>query len=416
MDTPPWVEVPAPHEALEMVVVIPAYDERETLPEVLDALDLGGLEADQVEVWVCVNHSRASEEAVKEANRATLAELRRREDPFSLHIIDRASPGRAFDPEIAGVGEARRLLMDLAVARLTEVGRPKSGLIPCLDGDSPPDRRYLEDVRSEMREGGETALAGVCRHRHPIPEEGEHGQAMISYEAWMRYFEVALEHTGTPYAYQSIGSCMVLSAGGYVLAGGVPPREALSDFYLLQKVTKAGGWGSVKKLKEPMVRPSARPSTRVPRGTGPSVRASMEEGETRFVWVEPPEVFVELRRFFEAVRPGFSDPGVLREAASPAIRARMEDWGGWRTVAKLRRHAPDEARFERQFHTWFDSLKIVKCANRRREAEGGRWIFEAVAEIADEAGLETAPAPPSGEATLRDWRRLLGYLRSLEDQ
>ena len=398
-----------------MVVVIPAYDEEETLPSVLDALELGSLQPGQVEVLVCINHSEAAGEGVKQANRATMRALERRDDPFALHVVDRASEGRAFPEEAAGVGEARRLLMDLAVERLTGVGRPGSGLMACLDGDSPPDPGYLEAVYEEMHGGKETALAGVCRHRHPIPKEGEHGRAMMSYEAWMRYFECALELTGTPYAYQSIGSCMVLSCNGYILAGGVPPREALSDFYLLQKVTKAGGHGSVRKLKGPMVRPSARPSTRVPRGTGPSIRASMEKEETRFIWVEPPEVFVELKRFFEAVRPGFRAPRVLQEAASVAISERLDDWGGWATIEKLRRHAPDEERFERQFHTWFDSLKIVKCANRRRESEGGRRIFEAVVKIADEAGLAEAPAPPSESVGLEDWRRLLGYLRALEE-
>ena len=418
VDMPPWVELDEPRDELRICVVIPAYDELGNVEEVIEALDVDELSPAAVEVLVCVNNAEDSPPEAKEANRRTIEVLRALDTPFALHVIDRATEGRAYPAEDAGVGRARRLLMDTATRRLHRVGRGAEGLMACLDGDSPPDSGYLDAVWCEMSQAPPSALAGVCRHRHPLPDDPVHAEAIIAYENWMRYFESALHLTGTPYAFQSIGSCMVLTARGYAQADGVPPREALSDFYLLQKIVKTGGAGSVIQLREPMVRPSARPSTRVPRGTGPSVRASMHHGDDRFVWVEPPRAFFELRSLFAAVEPGFRDPQVLRDAASPFLFEVVDRWNGWKTIDKLREHAPDEARFERQFHTWFDSLKVVKFANRSQEKFGGVFVFQALRRLLDEAGYsalrgQIADVAPE-EAMLDDWRNMLKVMRGAE--
>lgn len=422
MEAPSWIDLPAPAAQLRVCVVIPAYDELETIEAVILSLDVEELTPEQVEILVCVNNTVDSPARAQQANRKTIDLLHRlqKEVPFALHILDRATEGRAFATDAGGVGHARRLLMDLATARLFEVGRFERGLIACLDGDSPADSGYLDDVSREMNRGSARSrpLAGVCRYRHPIPTEEEHARAIITYESWMRYFEAALQLVKTPYAFQSIGSCMVLTARGYAQADGVPPREALSDFYMLQKVVKTGSWGSVIRLRKPLVRPSARPSTRVPRGTGPSVRASMERAEGRFEWVEPPRAFLELRRFFAALEAGFEDPGALRQAASPFLAEIIERWNGWTAIDSLRENAPDSRRFQRQFHTCFDSLKIVKFANRSREKWGGVFLFDAIAELKDAGafGGELSFSSPSHGQTpgLSERIELLQALRSCD--
>ncbi len=413
---PPWIELAAPNEELRICVVIPAYDELTTIESVIRSLHVDELPDDAVELLVCVNNPEDAPKRVLEANRATIDRLRGLDSSFPIHVLDRSTTGRAFPPERAGVGHARRLLMDLATRRLYETGRSEDGLIACLDGDSPADPGYLDAIWREFAAAPPTALAGVCNYRHPIPDDPEHARAIISYEAWMRYFEAALKFTDTPYAFQSIGSCMVLTAAGYARADGVPPKEALSDFYLLQKVAKTGGRGAVMELRQPLVRPSARPSTRVPRGTGPSVRASMHHGEERFVFVEPPSAFFDLRRFFSAIRPAFAQPQTLQSAASPFLSEILSRWNGWKTIDKLRAHAPDPQRFERQFHTWFDSLKIVKYANRSREHRGAVFLFDALRELLTQTGaLDVAAQIPDvspKQARIDDWRRLLDVLRA----
>ncbi len=419
--------LPAPSNELRVCVVIPAYDEFEHLGDVLDGLVDASQDPRCFETIVVVNNPAGAPDEIVEANVRTLRMLRNRRPPYKLHVVDRASPGSAFPDDAAGVGHARRLAMDLAVARLAEAGRFADGLIGCLDGDSPPDPGYVDAICAEMDAPGfpaegceERPLAGVCRHRHPIPDDPEHARALITYESWMRYFELGLRHTSTPYAYQSIGSCMVVTAAGYALADGVPTREALSDFYLLQKITKTSGRRTVRNLERPLVRPSARPSGRVPRGTGPSVRQTMHSSGDRFVCVEPPSTFEHLRRWFAALSDGFTRPELLRERASDPLRAFLDDHDAWETLAKLREHAPDAERFVAQTHQWFDSLEIVKYANERRRARGAVWLFEALRELLDEAGhpelAARLPDSDRDEADLAERVEVLELLRTHELQ
>lgn len=405
-----------PSPDLRAAVVIPAYDELDRIEAVVGSLDANDLSPDAAEIIVVVNNADTAEEAVVRRNVATLERLEELETRYPLRLVDRCSPGEAFPAARSGVGWARRIGMDLAVARLAEVDAPRGGLIPCLDGDSPAGEGYLDTLVETFRD--DDALAGVCRYRHPIPDDPAHARAIVTYETWMRYFGLGLHHTTTPYAYQSIGSCMVLTGVGYALADGVPTREALSDFYLLQKVTKIAGRRTVRCLREPCVYPSARPSPRVPRGTGPSVRQTMEDSGERFECVEPPETFMALRRWLTAIPAGFDEPDRLRAAAEPSLAAFIDDHDGWETLQKLRRHAPDADRFTAQVHQWFDSLKIVKYANERRRESGGTWMFDALRRLLEGAGHPSLAArmPEAGrhEATLEERREVLDLMRARE--
>ena len=390
---PEAASLPDPPSDLRICVVIPAYDELDRIEAVLDSLEKAtDGEQPVFETIVCVNQAETAPPEIARANSKTLELLDDKTTSYPLHVLDRASEGRRFPRDAAGVGEARRRLMDLAMQRLTKAGHPRDGLIACLDGDSPAEPGYLDAIVDEMADAGEEALAGVCRYRHPIPDDPEHARAIVTYETWMRYFELGLHHIETPYAYQPIGSCMVLTTHGYALADGVPTLEALSDFYLLQKVAKVGGFGAVRRLHEPVVRPSARPSDRVPRGTGPSVQRTMHESDDRFENVEPPTAFHHLHVWLDAVPAGFDSPDLLREKASDPLRTFLADHGARDVLPKLRRNAPDAEHFAEHVHRWFDSLKIVKYANQRARSNGRTWIFEALRQLLTLAGHDALAA------------------------
>jgi glycosyltransferase involved in cell wall biosynthesis len=433
-DVPEVDTLSAPHPELRASVVIPAFDELDNVGEVIASLEAASETPEVFEVIVVVNNAADAPAEKVAANQATIASLEGLEVGFALHVVDRSSPGKAYDPEVAGVGLARREGADLALARLARVGRGRDGLMPCLDGDSPVAPGYIDQIIAEFDAQPEM-LAGVCRYRHPVPDEGQerdekHAQAIAAYEAWMRYWEAAMVLTGSPYAFQSIGSCMVLSARGYALADGMPTLQALSDFYVLEKVVKAGGAGPnqaspVRQLEAPLVYPSARPSERVPRGTGPSVRMQMETGTTRFEMAEPPGVFFALNSLFDAVHEGFRRPEALRNAVdssdayAPMLAKLLEEYladiNAWENFAKLRDNAPTAAHFERHFHTWFDNLKIVKFANIAKRSRGGVWIFDAVRAVYAALGIDVAvPDVAAGEASVADWLELLDVLRGAE--
>jgi hypothetical protein len=408
-----------PRDELRACIVIPVYDELENLPDVIRSLERASREPECFEVLVVVNNAADAPADKVEANQKTIAFLRSEiTTAFPLHVLDRSSPKTAYNPEVAGVGRARREGCDLALMRLQSVGRVDDGILPNLDGDSPVAPRYVDDVLAEFAERPEM-LAGVCRYRHPIPDHPEHAEAIVAYETWMRYFAAALTWTETPYAFQSIGSCMALSAHGYALADGMPQLEALSDFYMLQKVAKVGGFGAVRQFTRPFVYPSARPSPRVPRGTGPSVTQRMDGGGHKFDFVEPPQAFRQLRRLFRAVRDGYQKPDVLRDAGSVDILADfLGEQDAFQTFDKLRENAPSAAHFEAQFHTWFDSLKIVKFANDTRRELGGAWITDALPIVLEGVDLpmlaKDIPAVDEDEVTLEQRRAVLELLRTHE--
>lgn len=419
--------LPAPHPELRASVVIPAYDELDNIGPVIESLKAASETPEVFEVIVVVNNSRDAAEEKVEANRKTMAMLDEMLTPFALHVVDRVNGERAYDPVVAGVGLARREGADLALERLATVGCSSDGLMPCLDGDSPVAPGYIDQLLAEFDAHPEM-LAGVCRYRHPVPDDPEHARAIAAYEAWMRYWEAAMVLTGSPYAFQSIGSCMVITARGYALADGMPTLQALSDFYVLEKVIKAGGRGAVRQLEKPLVYPSARPSERVPRGTGPSVRMQMETGTTRFEMAEPPGVFFALGSLFDAVQEGFRHPRALRnaidssDAYAPMLAKLLEEYldeiDAWPTFAKLRDNAPTSAHFARHFHTWFDNLKVVKFANVAKRSRGGVWIFDAVRDLYAALGLaEVASRVPRvgpDEVDVARWCELLDVLRDSE--
>ncbi|MFW5968791.1 MAG: hypothetical protein ACOCV2_14800 [Persicimonas sp.] len=415
-EVPGAEELPAPGDELRASVVIPAYDELDAIGKVLGSLEAASERPECFEVIVVVNNADDTDDRVVERNRETIALLEGLDTPFALHVIDRSAPGRAYDAEVAGVGLARREGCDLALMRLHEAGRALDGLIPCLDGDSPVAEGYIDAALAAF-DADEAMLAGVCRYRHPIPDDEEHARAICAYEGWMRYWEAALLLTGTPYAFQSIGSCMVLTARGYALADGMPTLQALSDFYVLEKVVKAGGRGAVRQLDEPMVYPSARPSGRVPRGTGPSVQMQLDSETDRFAMAEPPRVFFTLREYFSKVAEGFDDPALLLPpTGDERLDAFLEHRSAEETLQKLRDNAPTARHFERHFHTWFDNLQIVKFANATRRAEGGVWLLDAARRVYRSLGLlEAAEAVPEvgpERAEVDDWRAFLEAARA----
>lgn len=348
--------LPSPNPALRASVVIPAYDELEHLGEVLESLARASERPEVFEVIVVINNATDAPAHIVEANRQTAALLADLETDFALHTIDRYSREKAYASDIAGVGLARREGADLALGRLLKVGQAAGGILPCLDGDSPVAPGYIDQIIAEF-DANPRMLGGVCRYRHPIPSGEEeaalrHGRAIMAYEAWMRVYEAEMLLLGSPYAFQSIGSCMVLSARGYAQADGMPTRQALSDFYILEKMVKTGGRGAVCQLEAPMVYPSARPSARVSRGTGPSVRMQIETGTSRFERIEPPQAFEALQGLFAAVHTGFNQPDALREAVTePLLADYLARNNAWSIFSKLRKNAAQSTQFERQFHT-----------------------------------------------------------------
>jgi len=370
---------PAPRPDLRLVVVIPALAEKESLLAVLASLASGSKRLPQVEVMVVVNHRQGASAEIVANNRETLQLLAQGSWPFPVRVIDRASKGRAFLPKRAGVGAARRLGMDLALRRLTAGGRPERAAIACLDADSPVSPGYL-DALLDRFDRRDAPIAGLCHYRHPLPADPERADAIVSYELWLRYLEIGLHVCRSPYAFQTVGSCMVCSCQGYALADGMPRRQAAEDFYFLQKLAKLGGPGAVAAIPGAMVHPSARVSDRVPFGTGKAMGQCQQEGVVEYCFAEPPQAFRELADFFQRAEAAYTNFDCWRKEISPALADFIEGRRGWPVLAKIRDNTGGARHFARAVHEWFDSLQAFRYARGRKRDLGGVWILAALSE------------------------------------
>lgn len=209
-------------------------------------------------------------------------------------VMDRSAPAHCFGPR-DGVGRARKIAGDIA-HRLVMAGRVRSPWIHFTDADARLPADYFARVPAADSGPLPTALVYPFRHE---------GAAAQIYEAKLQYYVDGLRWAGSPYAFHTVGSTMVVSARAYAQARGVPKRQAGEDFYLLNKLRKLG---PVRTLSGAPIGLSGRASDRVPFGTGPAVRRIEAEGRPLLYH---PESFARLRRHLE----GLPSPGPVLDPA-----------------------------------------------------------------------------------------------------
>ncbi|MBN2495007.1 MAG: hypothetical protein JXR96_10485 [Deltaproteobacteria bacterium] len=411
LDVPEAARLPPPSPELRLCAVIPCLAESAGLAAVLDSLERGALRPEAVEIAVVVNNADGAPGAVREDNQRCLELLAARRGRMRVLALDRSSPGRALPAAEAGVGLARRIGMDLALRRLAEAGAAERGAIACLDGDSPVGPGYA-DALLRAFERPDAPAGAVCAYRHPIPDSPALAEAAVAYELWMRIFELGLRVAGSPYCFPTIGSCLAASASGYALADGMPPRQAGEDFHFFCKLVKVG---RVQRIVKATVFPAARPSDRVPFGTGRAIRRCLEEGPDCYRRVEPPEAFLDLGRFFRALKPGFAEPEALERAARGRLEGFLDAERGWQAIDRIRVNSPDPPRFARAVHHWLDGLRAVRYAHACTRELGRVPALEALARLlplAEHAPAEI-PEPASYPPPLALQRAWLERLRAL---
>ena len=155
-------------DGIRRVVVIPVLAEEERLFNTLKSLERNRAEELAETLVICVVNNRAEPHARPEQvadNQRTLAHLdnlvhgrpaatQPRIDPGSLRLayVDASSPGREIGPKM-GVGEGRRIGLDLGLSVLTE-NADDPGLLICLDADTLVEADYLGEVQKHFETRG----------------------------------------------------------------------------------------------------------------------------------------------------------------------------------------------------------------------------------------------------------------------
>ncbi len=343
----PWRLEGDPRRDFDGAVVIPALAEEADLFNALQSLLLCAPQIHRFLVVIVVNHRADASPCQKADNLRTLQRLSQSMHAAPLAWVDAASPGKEL-PRAEGVGAARKIGCDLALERLNwSSGTP---LLAFLDADTLVDSRYLAALLHHFARA--TRGAAVVPFAHREGETALQHKAIVRYELFLRSYVLGLRLAASPYAFHTVGSTIACRAEAYVRAGGMNRRLAGEDFYFLQQLAKTCG---VAPLRGTVVRPSARPSTRTPFGTGQSVSRQVA-GEEKISFYHP-QCFTLLGRWLSAANgadPARSAYEVCVEIDAFLRRERFPEI--WR---KLQHNHRSET-LQSAFHHWFDALKTLR--------------------------------------------------------
>jgi len=360
-------------------------------------------------ILVVVNHREDSPVEDKADNRLTLQRLFERNGPgtgLQLGWVDAASPGLELPPKGGGVGLARKIGFDLALTLLEE--GPPSPLLVSLDADTLVRPDYLPVLLKHFQRAEiPGAVIPFCHQPGRTPEED---RAIRRYELFLRSYVLGLSRAGSPYAFHTVGSAMACTAETYARAGGMNTRSAGEDFYFLQLLAKTAG---VTQVQGTVIYPSARPSHRVPFGTGRSVsRLLAEEKGAVFFYQKP--CFQILKDWLDLVKQNVHTPGEkmrgLAEGISSPLGTYLDTIHFSAIWEKIRKNSPDPAKRIPAFHGWFDGLKTMKLIHHLSAAGLPRKEPEQILpELLAWAGLEPKEGIEEWLSLLRDIQIGKGY-------
>ncbi|AZQ83821.1 hypothetical protein EKO29_07145 [Colwellia sp. Arc7-635] len=279
-------------------------------------------------------------------------------------------------PAEQGVGLARKIGADLAVA-LYFAGKITSSWVHSSDADAYlPDNYLIAHTDSDVQgdDKFKSAVASCCNFYHYSENQAIH-QANWLYERALRYYVAGLHFAKSPYAYFTIGSTLSFNMLAYCQARGFPKRSAGEDFYLLNKLAKLG---DIVYLADVTIKLDARPSQRVPFGTGPAVQGIMQliAQEQDYQYYHP-EIFIELKaclQAFEHLWQEREQPEQWLTGLSQGAQQALKNIGLLTFIAKQK--SAKQAQFNKQLIVWFDSFKTLKFIHARRDLGLGNIALE----------------------------------------
>jgi len=354
---------------------IPAYAETESFMETLGSVPAGPM--GPVLIVTVINARADSPGYVHEANGIAREQIARlfssvrtvSVDPpaqlfdhphGSLLVIDRAAPGR-YLPAGQGVGLARKIGCDLLL-RLRADRRIASPWIHATDADTVLPGDYFEQVAHVE---AERTAAALYFFEHRFSRDESLARAGRLYEISLRYHTLGLAWAGSPYAYQSMGSCLAMRASAYAEVGGFPKRSEIEDFTILNELAKIG---PIERLAGNPVGLAGRISTRVPTSTGRALSELVgKRGAQESFRLRHPVAYAHLAawiRVLGAIARRADDleaPLSALPRGNPFFRAdlleeALRNVGAFAAVQTAIRYPGDETTLLRRLHSSFDAF------------------------------------------------------------
>ncbi|HEY2631755.1 MAG TPA: glucosyl-3-phosphoglycerate synthase [Solirubrobacteraceae bacterium] len=244
--------LPAPHQDLKAVVVIPARDEAARIESCLRAL------ADQQDVLPTSFEVLVILDGCSDRTPELVGSAARRGQYPPIHSLEFAYS--------EGVGRARRLGMDVAYERLLRADMSDDGLIASTDADTIVDGDWLTS-QLRLARGGAEAIGGWIEldpterqtlDPHALAIREQQAISRIARAREQSEIDVDVEHP------HFSGASLALTTSAYRRCGGLPVYAALEDEALAQALIRRGI--AIHRTKQVRVRTSARTDGRAPRG------------------------------------------------------------------------------------------------------------------------------------------------------
>ena len=288
---------------LGIIITIPCFNEP-ALINTLDAIHACRRPDCDVEVIVLINEPEQVSPEIHLQNERCFQEAhqwaRWHQSPsFKYYILWIKN----LPEKWSGVGLARKMAMDEAVRRFRRAGN-QEGIIVCFDADSTCSDNYLLTVKQEFEQYRLNAASIHFEHPLEGDEDPKLYEGIIRYELHLRYYILAQQIAGFPYAFHAIGSSMAVRNDIYEKQGGMNRRKAGEDFYFLHKIIPLGQF---KEITATTVIPSPRESDRVPFGTGKAMLDWMKNTDQDFLTYNP-RIFETLSQFFGSVNDLYESP------------------------------------------------------------------------------------------------------------
>ncbi len=377
------------NKEVNIIVVIPCFNENDLLSS-LKSLHQCQLPNGNVEVIIVINASEISKDCIKQQNVKTYNEAiewasKINSQRLKFHFI----LNNNLPKKHAGVGLARKIGMDEAVARFDVIN--KNGIIVCFDADSKCDENYLVEIESHFKKYSKTPGCSI-HYEHPI--EGKEFEqniydGIINYELFLRYYNQALLFCGLPYAFQTVGSSMAVKSWAYQKQGGMNKRKAGEDFYFIHKIIALGGFTNLTSTK---VIPSPRISDRVPFGTGKAIGDWIDRNSSIYKTYDF-RIWLIIKQFVDII-PQLNSKLIneidffKNEDAQPFIdflnQNKFEEG-----LAEIKKNSTNNT-FVKRFFTWFNAFRLLKAVHYLRDNQyANQPIFNEAKTLAKTMGFYT---------------------------
>lgn len=356
--------LPEPDPDLFLIVAIPAFKEPDLAGSLLSLLacDSPGV---KWEILININFPENSDSDIIEISRQSLADAQQlgkslaRSDVRIICLWNPDMPARH-----AGVGLARKIVMDQAVYRFNSIGRP-DGVILSFDADSLCEKGYLKSIaRFYLRNPG-VRTANIY-FEHPLSGSFDPRiyHSIAQYELYLRYMRLAIEETGHPHNIHTVGSSFSLRCKTYIRVNGMGRDKAGEDFYFLHKCIQLKGFW---EINETTVWPSVRESDRVTFGTGASIHRQLQNEATLEVYnldsFKPlKELFDRVGNFWQLITDNRL-PEEEWEAISMGLAEFMRSQNAAKRIQEMYSDSAGEQTFRDKFFAWFNGFMVLQYLN-----------------------------------------------------